>query len=86
MFTYLFDGLLRRVFSLLRVDGIYLRISLWFEGIKFLFLSKILSAFFTRSLALDSPPSVPDDLCSKTDFLLPYFRWRKEGATSVLGF
>ena len=65
MFTYLFDGLLRRVFSLLRVDGIYLCISLWLEGIKFLFLSKILSIFFTRSLVRDSPPSVHDDLCSK---------------------
>ena len=32
------------------------------------------------------PPSVHDDLRSKTDFLLPHFRWQKEGATSVLGF
>ena len=39
--------------------------------------------FFTRSLAWDS---VHRDLCSKTDFLLPYFRWRHEGAPSVLGF
>ena len=33
MFTYLFDGLLRRVFSLSRVDGIYLCIRPWLEGI-----------------------------------------------------
>ena len=39
--------------------------------------------FFARSLTWDS---VHPDHCSKTDFLLPYFRWRKEGATSVLGF
>ena len=84
MFTYLFDGLLRRVFSLLRVDGIYLCVSLWLEGIKFLLLSKTPSALPTRSLARDSPPSVHDDLCSKTDFLIPYFRWRKKGAIGIL--
>ena len=79
MFTYLFDGLLRRVFSLLRVDGIYLCISLWLEGIKFLLLSKILSAFFTRSLARDSPPSVHDDLCSKNWFSYSLFPLTEEG-------
>ena len=40
----------------------YLYLSLWLEDIKFFYLSKILSAFFTRSLALDLPPSVHDDL------------------------
>ena len=39
--------------------------------------------FFTRSLAEDS---VHRDLCSKTDFLFPYFRWREEGATSLFFF
>ena len=79
MFTYLFDGLLRRVFSLLQVDGIYLCISLWLEGIKFLFLSKTLSTFFTRSLARDLPPSVHDDLCSKNWFSYSLFPLTEEG-------
>ena len=35
-------------FLFLLVDEIYLCISLWLEGTEFLFLSKILSAFFTR--------------------------------------
>ena len=39
--------------------------------------------FFTRNLAGDS---VHRDLFSKTNILYPYFRWPKEGATSVLGF
>ena len=73
MFTYLFDGFLQRVFSLLQADRIlYIHNALAWRH-RFFFLSKILSAFFTQSLAWDSPPSVHDDLCSKTDFLYPYF-------------
>ena len=50
MFTYLFDGFLRRVFSLLRVDRIlYIYNALAWRH-RFFFLSKILSAFFTWSL------------------------------------
>ena len=53
MFTYLFDGFLRRVFSLLRVHGIlYIYNALAWRH-RF-FLSKILSAFFTRSLGIRS--------------------------------
>ena len=80
MFTYLFDRFLRRVFSLLRVNGILCihKALAWRHG--FFYLSKILSAFFTRSLARDSAPTVHDDLCSKTDFLYPYFRWWKKGS------
>ena len=53
MFTYLFDGFLRRVFSLLRAGEIlYMHNALaWRHGS---FLSKILSAFFTRSLGIRS--------------------------------
>ena len=54
MFTYLFDGFLRRVFSLLRVDRIlYIYNALAWRH-RFFFLSKILSAFFTRSLGIRS--------------------------------
>ena len=66
MFTYLFDGFLRRVFSLLRVDGIlYIYNALTWSHRFFFSLSKILSAFFTRSLARDSTPSVHDDISLK---------------------
>ena len=51
----------------------------------FFFLSKILSAFFTRSLGMGLASS-HDNLILKTDFLIPYFRWRKKGAISALGF
>ena len=50
----------------------------------FFSLSKILSAFFSRSLGMGLVSS-HDDLSFKTDFLFSYFRWREEGATSVLG-
>ena len=49
MFTYLFGRFLRRVFSLLRADGIlYIHNALAWRHRSF--LSKILSAFFTQSL------------------------------------
>ena len=82
MFTYHFDGLLRRVFSLLQVDGIYLCVSLWLEGTKFLFLSKIFSASLTLSLARGSPPSVHDDPCSKL-FFARSLAWDPFTTTSV---
>ena len=41
----------------------------------FFYLSKILSAFFTRSLGMGLASS-HDDLIFKTDFLIPYFRLR----------
>ena len=105
MFTYLFGRFLRRVFSLLWVDGIlYIYNALAWRH-RFFFLSKILSAFFTWSLGIrscihswrphlqnSSSPGVwhetPFTATSvpKTDFLYPYFCWRNEGATSVLGF
>ena len=54
MFTYLFDGFLRRVFSLLRVDGIlYIYNALAWRH-RFFFLFKILSDFFTRSFDIRS--------------------------------
>ena len=79
MFTCLFGRFLRKVFSLLRSDGILCihKVLAWRH--RFFFLSKILSAFFTRCLVQDSPPSVHDGLCSKTDFPYPYFRCRKRG-------
>ena len=61
MFTYLFDGFLRRVFSIIQVDGILYIYNALARRHRF-FLSKILSVFFTRSLARDSPPSVHDDI------------------------
>ena len=55
MFTFLFDGFLRRVFSLLRAGGIYISIVLWLEGIG----SSSCPRFFPLSspgvLAQDSP-------------------------------
>ena len=50
----------------------------------FFLLSKILSAFFTRSLGMGLASSQAD-LIFKTNFLIPYFRWRKKGAISVFG-
>ena len=53
MFTYLFDGFLRRVFSLLRDDGIvYIHNTLAWRHRSF--LSKIISDFFTWSLGIRS--------------------------------
>ena len=40
---------------------------------------------FARSLGFRFAPSVHDDVCPKTDFLISFFRWHEEGATSVLG-
>ena len=54
MFTYLFDGFLRRVFSLLRVDRILYIYNALVWRHRFFLLSKILSAFFTQSLGLRS--------------------------------
>ena len=58
----------------------------WRYGFFFFFfpLSKILSAFFTRSLGMGLASS-HDDLIFKTDFLIPYFCWRKKGAISAFG-
>ena len=50
----------------------------------FFFLSKALSAFFTRSLAWDLHPLTTTS-SSKTNFLIPYFRWQKKGAISAFG-
>ena len=50
----------------------------------FFFLSKILSTFFTRSLGMGLASS-HNDLIFKTNFLIPYFRWRKKGAISAFG-
>ena len=63
MFTYLFGGFLRRVFSLLRTDGIlYIHNALAWRH-RFFFLSKILSDFFTRSLGVRLAP-----ICSRRHF------------------
>ena len=62
MFIYLFDGFLRRVFSLLRADGIlYVHNALTWKHRSF-YLSKILSAFFTRSLGPIFASSVHGDI------------------------
>ena len=59
MFTYLFDGFLRRVFSLLRAGGfIYIALA-WRHKV---LLVQGSFRFFTWSLAWDSPPSVHDDI------------------------
>ena len=65
-----------------RMDFMLYLVLAWRYG--FFYLSKILSAFFTWSLGMRLASS-HDDLIFKTNFLLPYFRRRKEGATSVLG-
>ena len=84
MFTYLFDGFLRRVFSLLRADGIlYIHNALALRHRSF--LSKILSTFFTRSLGPRYAPSVHNDI-SLQNWFFSYFRWRQKGAISALGF
>ena len=87
MSTYLFDGFLRRVFSLLRAGGIlyiYIYIALaWSHRYS---LSKILSAFFTRSIGMRLAPSVHGDIYLPNWYSLPLFPQTEEGATSALGF
>ena len=101
MFTYLFDGFLRRVFSLLRADVLYIIYSsglkVWVLLVQNTFrlppvISVVVSVYLiTSTTVLQIPvlvlrpefgarfaPSVHDDLCSQTDFLYPYFRWRKK--------
>ena len=56
MFTYLFDGFLRRVFSLLRVDRILYIYNALASRHRFFLLSKILSASSPGVLAWDSCP------------------------------
>ena len=84
MFSYRFDGFLRRVFCLLRAGGIlYIYNALAWRH-RYL-LSKILSAFFTRSLGPRFAPSVTgaislQKLISSSLFPLTkkgcYFRFR----------
>ena len=99
MFTYLFDRFLRRVFSLLRADGIlYIRSSgmkVWVPLVQDTFqlppvISAVVSIYLITSTTVPEipvlvlrpefgarfAPSVHDDLCSKTHFLIPHFRWR----------
>ena len=80
MFTYLFDGFLRRVFSLLRVDGIlYIYNALAWRH-RFFFLSKILPAFFTRSLgARFAPICSRRPLFQKLIFFTPISADRRRG-------
>ena len=79
MFTYLFDGFLWRVFSLLRADGIlYIPNALAWRHRSF--LSKILSAFFTRSLGPRFTPSVHDDISLQNWYSLPLFPLMEEGS------
>ena len=84
MFTYLFDGFLRRVFSLLRADGIlYIHNALAWRHRSY--LSKILSAFLTRSLGIRSRVlSWRPHL--QNWFSFPLFLLTEEGATSALSF
>ena len=51
----------------------------------FFFLSKILSASFTRSLGMGLTSS-HDDLIFKTDFSFTLFPLMEEGTISALGF
>ena len=84
-FTYLYDDFpLENIFLFYGLTEFMLFLVLaWRYG--FFYLSKILSAFFTRSLGMGLASS-HDGLIFKTNFRLPYFRWREDGATSVLGF
>ena len=109
MFTYLFDGFLRRVFSLLRADGLYIIYSsglkIWVLLVQDTFrlppvISAVVSIYLITSTTVPQipvlvlrpefsarfSPSVHDDLCSKTDFLYPYFRWRKKLPLPPEGF
>ena len=72
MFTYLFDGFLRRVFSLLRAGRIlYIHNALaWRHRSS---LSKILSAFFTQSLGPRFTPSVHGDISLQNWFSFTLF-------------
>ena len=78
------DGFLWRTFALLRADGLYVIFS---SGLKVWLLLLVQDSF--RFLYPESwhetRASSHDDLIFKTDFLFPNFRWREEGAISVLG-
>ena len=58
-------------------DFILFLVLAWRYGF-FFCLSKILSAFFTRSFGMGLAYS-HDDLIFKTNFLISYFCWRKKG-------
>ena len=72
MSTYLFGRFLRRIFSVLRAGKI---LYIFFYALawrhRFFFLSKILSAFFTRSLARDSPHLFTTTSVPKLIFFTP---------------
>ena len=70
--------LLENIFLILRVDGIYVILSSGLKVWLLLPLSKILSAFFTRSLGMGLASS-NDDLIFKTDFSYFLFPLTEEG-------
>ena len=74
MFTYLFDGFLRRVFSLLRAGG-FIKIVLAWRHRYYLF--KILSASSPGVWHEIPPICSPRHLSSKLIFLFPISAWRK---------
>ena len=71
MFIYLFDGFLRREFSLLRADGIL--IYAYSSGLRALSSScpRFYFAFFTRSLVRDSPHLFTTTSVPKLIFFIP---------------
>ena len=69
---------LENIFLFLRADGIYVIFSSGLKVWLLLPLSKILSAFFTRSLGMGLVSS-HDDLIFKTDFSYFLFRLTEEG-------
>ena len=86
MFTYLFDGFLRRVFSLLRAGGI-LYIYIKSSGLKTsVLLVQDFFRFFTRSLVMKLVLSVHDDISVQNWYSLTLFPLTAEGTTSALGF
>ena len=81
--TYLifFDGVLWRIFLLLRANRLY---AIFNTGLKKMASSclKYSSSSFTRSTGFGSARYEP---CPTTDFLIFYSRWREGVPTSVLG-
>ena len=76
------DGFLWRIFLLLRADRLYLIFSTGLKIRLLLVWDFFFVFFYPEYLAFGSVRHVP---CPTTNFFIIFFRWREEGATSVLG-
>ena len=79
--SFFFDGVLWRIFLLLRANRLYL---IFNTGLKKMAPS-CLRYFLSSSTRSTGFGSVCHEPCPTTNLFFSFFRWREEGATSVLG-